>query len=202
MDPTFIETALTRNAVIFDFDGVLAKIHVDWPALKMELRQLIADHLGQCEKLTPFDLQLNSILETAPASLIAKVNQTIASYELADFDRHLVFPEMLTTAKRLADEGITLFICSSNTRVVIEQILKGVNMLGCFRQIVSREDVSQRKPDPEGVLKILAGHGLRPEDVLFIGDRGIDQCAGDATGIQTIIVTPGNSQLVQASQTS
>jgi len=192
MDQALLETALARQAVIFDFDGVLAKIHVDWPSLKKELQEFIAKEMGLCEALTPFDLQLNAILKTAPASLTEAVNRIIETYELKDFDRHLVFPETFKTAKALANNGVSLFICSSNTRKMIEQILLKTGTLDCFRQIISREDVHQRKPDPEGLLKIMTNHCLNPNNVLFIGDREIDKMAGKAAGIETLVTHQDN----------
>jgi len=190
MDQALLEKALTRQAVIFDFDGVLAKIQVDWPALKQELQELFTKETGACGELTPFDLKLNEILKTASETLTERVNRTIESYELADFDHHLVFPEMLAIAKNLVANGIPLFICSSNTRKVIEQILIKTGTSNCFRQIVSRENVLQRKPDPEGLLTILSENALSGDQVLFVGDREIDQIAGKAAGIETLLVQP------------
>lgn len=193
MDEALFKTAVTYQAVIFDFDGVLARIYVDWPALKEHLCRFIAEETGAYEDLTPFDLQLNRLLKTAPAALTEKVNQIIKSYELKNFDRHLVFPELLDVAKKLSDHGVLLFICSSNTREVIEKILDKTGASGCFRQIVSREDVQQRKPDPEGLCKIISENRLEAEKVLFIGDREVDQKAGKAAGIETRLVKPSHS---------
>ncbi len=193
MDSSLFKTALTYRAVIFDFDGVLAKIQVDWPALKNELRELITNETGECEELTPFDMRLNTILRPASARLIKKVNQTIESYEVNGSGRHLIYPEILAMARKLADSGVPLFICSSNTRKVIENILQKTGTFACFRQIVSREDIHQRKPDPEGLLKILAENDLNPKEVLFIGDRDIDLQAGSSAGIETRIIASGIS---------
>ena len=193
MDNTLLETALTRKAVIFDFDGVLAKIHVDWPALKRELQNLIASELGTCDELTPFDLQLNRILKKDKVSLTKKVNQLIENYELKEPDQHQVFPDVLKTVQQLATHEIPLFICSSNTRKVIEHILEKTETSTCFRQIISREDIQQRKPDPEGLLKIMKDHQLHADHTLFIGDRDIDHRAGLAAGIETLLISPTNS---------
>jgi len=190
MDRALLETALTRRAVIFDFDGVLAKIMVDWASLKKELRELIAGEIGACDELTPFDLRLNTLLHQAPRELIVRVDQLIEAYELKPFDQHLIFPEMIAAVKELSSNGVMLFICSSNTRKVIHKILMVSGISACFRQIVSREDVQQRKPSPEGLLKIITENQLNKGDVLFIGDRDIDRQAGDLAEIQTILVHP------------
>jgi HAD superfamily hydrolase (TIGR01549 family) len=95
--------------------------------------------------------------------------------------------------KKLADSGVPLFICSSNTRKVIENILKKTGTSACFRQIVSREDTHQRKPDPEGLMKIISENKLNSEKVLFIGDRDVDRQAGSSAGIETRIIASGSS---------
>lgn len=190
MDQALLETALKHQAVIFDFDGVLAKVHVDWNSLKKELRTLIAKETGSCEELTPFDVQLNKCLMQMPSELTAQVNRVIESYELSGRERHQIYPEMIDFARILHDNNISLFICSSNTKKVIDQILTSAGIRSTFQQIISRENVQQRKPSPEGLLKIIGENKLEKSQVLYIGDREIDLQAGEAARIRVVLVHP------------
>jgi len=69
-----------------------------------------------------------------------------------------------------------LAICSGALREEIETMLEGVSLRDCFSVIVSAEDVTKGKPDPEGYLlsaSLLSdkiNRRLEPEDCLVIED--------------------------------
>jgi beta-phosphoglucomutase len=69
-----------------------------------------------------------------------------------------------------------LAICSGALREEIETMLEGVSLRDCFTVIVSAEDVTRGKPDPEGYLKtteMISGKikkRLEPGDCLVIED--------------------------------
>jgi HAD superfamily phosphatase len=50
-----------------------------------------------------------------------------------------------------------------------------------FRDIVTADDVSRPKPDPEGLLKILAGRP--PESAIYLGDNVDDALAAQSAGV-------------------
>lgn len=57
--------------------------------------------------------------------------------------------------------------------------------------VVTCEDVSAFKPDPEGILKLLQDLGLGKHEVLVIGDHAVDMQAAKAAGIQSVGVSHG-----------
>ena len=69
-----------------------------------------------------------------------------------------------------------LAICSGALREEIETMLEGVSLRDCFSVIVSAEDVTKGKPDPEGYLlsaKLVGDkikRRLEPGDCLVIED--------------------------------
>ena len=69
-----------------------------------------------------------------------------------------------------------LAICSGALRPEIESMLAGIKLSSCFRLIVSAEDVTRGKPDPEGYKLTLAKlseaieRPLNPEDCLIVED--------------------------------
>jgi len=62
-----------------------------------------------------------------------------------------------------------------------------------FAAIVGREDVAQRKPHPEGILRCLAALDVAPSAALYVGDSPIDIEAGRAAGVVTVGVLTGTS---------
>ena len=59
--------------------------------------------------------------------------------------------------------------------------------------IITEGDVARTKPDPEGILKALDHLGLRPDEVIAIGDHPVDVAAASAAGVHLIGTTHGFS---------
>jgi HAD superfamily hydrolase (TIGR01509 family) len=55
-----------------------------------------------------------------------------------------------------------------------------------FDLVVTSLDVRYPKPHPESVEKILETLGLRPEEVLYVGDSVVDRQAADGTGVRFV----------------
>lgn len=60
-----------------------------------------------------------------------------------------------------------------------------------FRRIVTTDDVRRPKPDPEGLVRILAGR--RPDTALYLGDNVDDAAAARAAGVPFVGVLPRGS---------
>jgi HAD superfamily phosphatase len=61
----------------------------------------------------------------------------------------------------------------------------------CFKQIVTVEDVSKPKPDPEGLIKIL--DGCSPSTALYVGDNVDDALASKAANVPFVGILPRRS---------
>jgi phosphoglycolate phosphatase-like HAD superfamily hydrolase len=57
-----------------------------------------------------------------------------------------------------------------------------------FRSVVTMDDVAQKKPHPDGLLKILAGR--EPGAALYVGDNIDDALAAKAAGIRFMAILP------------
>jgi beta-phosphoglucomutase-like phosphatase (HAD superfamily) len=82
----------------------------------------------------------------------------------------------------------TKAVFSSNSRIAVITALKKHNIFDEFSYIVSREDVREPKPAPEGLLKIMDTLKFSKDKVLYLGNRDVDESAGKAAGIKTIIL--------------
>jgi HAD superfamily hydrolase (TIGR01509 family) len=66
-----------------------------------------------------------------------------------------------------------------------KRLLDAHALSDCFDDIFSVEQGFPRKPDPAMVLAAIEKHSLNPDEILLIGDRGLDIQAGRAGGIRT-----------------
>ena len=64
-------------------------------------------------------------------------------------------------------------------------------MFNCFQAIVGGRDVTNLKPHPEGLLKILDAIGVAPEGSLYVGDSLVDAEAAQRAGVDFVAVLSG-----------
>ncbi len=88
-----------------------------------------------------------------------------------------------------------LGILSSKGRIHIEQTLRREDLLNCFRAIVGGRDVTNLKPHPEGLLKVLDAIGVAPESSLYVGDSLVDAEAAQRAGVDFVAVLSGVTEL-------
>jgi len=72
---------------------------------------------------------------------------------------------------------------ATNRTDTIGRVLKTFDLDGLFDLVVSAMDVTNPKPHPEGLLKILDFFGISPDEALFVGDSALDEQAANAAGV-------------------
>jgi len=73
----------------------------------------------------------------------------------------------------------------------LDYTLERWNVRDCFERIITVEEVSKPKPDPEGLVKILAGRD--PSTALYIGDNVDDALAAKVAEMPFVGVLPRGS---------
>ncbi len=104
-----------------------------------------------------------------------------------------LFPDVKKTLKLLQDEGFQLGVCTMASRkqmidtLVRHEIIQFFNPNG----LISRNDVTRMKPDPEGILLAFKECSSHPSMGVYIGDMPVDITAGNVAGTSTIGLTTG-----------
>jgi phosphoglycolate phosphatase len=70
-------------------------------------------------------------------------------------------------------------------------ILEGLSLAGRFRAVYGGGDVPSRKPDPEGLQRLLAEAGVPAAEAVLVGDSAIDVLTARAAGVRSVGVTWG-----------
>ena len=87
---------------------------------------------------------------------------------------------------RLADAGIPCVVGSSTHRLNIETALEMMGLRPFFRDLVTAEDVSHGKPDPEVFLTAASRIGRRPAECIVFEDAHVGIEAGRAGGFRVV----------------
>lgn len=158
--------------VIFDLDGTLVNLPIDYDRLKMEFARILGT-----DEISPISKTLSRIDEKTRG----KIFEVWTSLELE------ALPKL-----ELIGEGIELYNKFSNKirclvtlqgRRIVEKILERIGL--SFDFIVTRENGLFRD---EQIRMVLQKFGVNPESVLMIGDRESDKEAAEKVGCKFIFV--------------
>lgn len=108
------------------------------------------------------------------------------------------FPGALTAVERLRARGTPIAIVTSKARELAMRTLQVCALDVHFDHVVTADDVSRGKPDPEPVHRATELLGIEPSPrVALIGDSLHDVHAGRAAGVTTVAVAWGVSTAAQ-----
>ena len=172
----------STKLVIFDFDGTIASLDVDWGGLKSALRLRFPD--------VSFDSLLEGI--DAVRSQNNKDNlrecfDLIAQFEHAHLDALRPRDNVITFIRENSDR-FTFAICSSNTVSTLQAALKRLDVASTMHAIVGGDSVTHSKPHPEGILSILKRTGVSASNTVYLGDREIDRETGKNAGVEVMLM--------------
>jgi len=166
------------DLVVFDFDGTIANLDVDWVELKNDL----SERFGT--EFSPLEL----VLESLPENKIIEARKVVEGYELKGVESMRPMKGTINVIKKLNDNGKKIALFTGNSKASIINALGKLGISDVFEIMVCREDVKKHKPDPEGLLRILKATGVPAERAVYIGDRQKDVDAGEAAEIRTVLV--------------
>jgi HAD superfamily hydrolase (TIGR01509 family) len=200
------EEELAVQAVVFDMDGVI----VDSEPYSMQALIDVLRHYGI--EPTPDDLRRSygrrvrdDIVDYfARYGVTADVNIAIAHkharyYHLAAGHLH-PFPGVMALLTRIRRQGFRLALASSGDQVKVAFGMQALELNGIFDTVVTGDDVSHSKPDPEIYLIAAQRLGLAPADCIAIEDAPAGVEAARRAGMRCIAVanSVAREQLQQA----
>lgn len=183
----------TAVGVIFDMDGVLVD---SAPAHFQSWQRLAAEEGGsvtseQCA--ATFGRQNRDIIPALFGAMSRARVSTLADRKEAiyrDLIRHA--PPIVDGAAELVRDlhhaGVRLAVGSSGPLPNIELVLDALGVTECVSTIVTGDDVTHGKPDPEVFCLAAQGLGLAPERCVVIEDAPAGTQAAHAAGTRVVAV--------------
>lgn len=184
------------DVVIFDLDGTLVdsrvdlansvnytRVHLGLPPVSNEL---IYTYVGDGAFLL---LERALGPECSEDEVRKAVDYFLEHYKLHLLDHTLLYPGVDDVLNLL--KGMVLAVLTNKPLGPSVAILKGLGVLEKFAYVYGGDSFEQKKPDPAGVLKILADTGISPQRSLMVGDSRNDILTGRNAGILTCGVTYG-----------
>ena len=192
------------RAIIFDFDGIIANnepIHLlmfrkvlGGRGIFLSEEEYYATYLGMDDKGCFAALLKVHGQEASPATINTLIQEKTRYYTEYIQKNLVIFPGVVEFVDA-ASQHYPLAIASGALRHEIEVILDIAGIRKAFRTIVSAEDVSEGKPDPEGFLKALTrlreltSLPISAENCLVIEDSIAGLVAARRAGMRCLAVT-------------
>lgn len=181
-----------KKVIIFDLDGTIVNLTVDWRALKDNLVKRYREiYKEQCD-VKRVSMCLEKIVEKNDENILENFFGVIRHYELENIRDTQLIEEIIFFIKNKDFFGVkndTKFaILSLNTRDTIIQALELANIRDKIELIIGREDVRKWKPAPEGLIKIQNHFKIKKEEMVYFGDLENDLLTGENAGIDAYLI--------------
>lgn len=162
------------DAVVYDLDGTLVRLAVDWKEAAKQIKPIIRQYGGDANADDALDL-----LPVAEEIGVAdEIEPHLASAERDGARRS----ERLPVMDELIESTVPVGICSLNCEAACRDALNAHNVSKDIGVIVGRDSVTERKPHPEPLLTAVNELGATPERTLFVGDSDSDEVTARRAG--------------------
>lgn len=186
--------------VLFDWDGCLAKTLDIWLAAYKEVfaqyhiypedktitQQVFGDWEG------PKKLGIDNIEEYNKKLLVA-LNKKYSTLELYD--------HALDVLQELKKRTKVLALITSSKKQTVLPVLDDRQLTSFFQSILTAEDVTKHKPDPEVIFKTMRALNADKARTLLVGDSKSDVEGAKNAGIDCVLFYPKHNELFYDKET-
>lgn len=165
-----------RRCWIFDMDGTLTVAMHDFATMRLALG-------------LPPDQPILEGIAARPPEEAAVLRQRLEQIEVEIALAAVARPGAHDLLAGLARQGARLGILTRNSLQNARITLRACGLLDFFKPacILGREAAAP-KPDPDGILRLLAHWQARPEEAVMVGDGLFDVQAGRRAGAATVYI--------------
>ncbi len=189
------------EAVVFDFDGTLAVLNIDFPAMRESVRDLAADF-----RIPPGVLDGLFVLETIEAGRVwlaaerparaesfrREAMDLVAAIEMRAARGGALIGGVRELLGEMGRRRIRRAVITRNCEAAVLLIVPDLSAL--CDAFLPREAVRRVKPHPEHLLESLARMHADPSRSVMVGDHPMDIRTGKEAGTRTVGVLTGSAR--------
>lgn len=191
----------STEAFLFDFDGTLARLNIDFQALRLEILALARD-FGLEEPILPdppYLLELAGALSAElavrePGQAAVFLNRSLSLIEAREWQAaspENLFPYTPRVLAGLLQENYQIAILTRNSGASVRLVFPDIDSY--CHLFLPREAVPRPKPDPGHLLEALQRFQVPARKAVMVGDHPLDILSGRKTGTRTIGVLTGRT---------
>ena len=188
-----------KKLVIFDLDGTLLDTIADLAeSANYALKQLDYPTHPVDAIRTFVGNGINKLLERAlPAheqteeNIMRMRSHFVPYYDIHNADLSTPYPGIVSLLEDLQAKGILIAVASNKYQEATVKLVKQYFPNIDFVEILGQREGINVKPDPSIVFDILKKADVSKEDVLYVGDSGVDMQTAINAGVDAVGVTWG-----------
>jgi phosphoglycolate phosphatase len=186
------------SGYVFDFDGTLCATPLNFDIMHQKAMEAMLPYASIPQPFAgPVLEDIDRVCAALPPDLAAKARQAamkaIEAMEVETARQCRLFPYTRPLLSILKALGVPAAVITRNCAAAVYTAFPDLaEHVAC---VLTRDDVSKPKPDPEHLLLALSRMGLAPDHALMVGDHPLDLQTGKRAGTLTAGVASGNSSL-------
>lgn len=187
------------KATIFDFDGIVVDTELLGAKvlaiiIKKNFKIKLSDKdkrqfFGTCD-LDSYKFLIKKYNLTANADELLEQHNSI--YDNKIFQIRETLPGVKSALKKIKQRGLKTAVCSGSYPIQITTVLKNLGLQAYFDLIVSADDTSKHKPNPEPYILTAQKLNLLPKDCLVFEDSENGIKSAKKAGMYCVGVKIGN----------
>ncbi|WP_242012349.1 HAD family hydrolase [Pseudodesulfovibrio cashew] len=186
------------DAIIFDFDGTLADVPLDFDLMKTRIAALGEVFLGErpVPGTTPALEWLEELVQQAMEwdedegkEFRSRGQLVITAMELDAAREGRLFEFTRPALELLRERGVAAGVITRNITPAVKTVFPDIEKF--IRAFVPREDAVRVKPDPAHLFQALDRLGADPANSLMVGDHPMDVITAKNGGALAAAVTSG-----------
>lgn len=190
------------RAAIFDFDGTLTPLTLDFSVLRAKVEDTAREYVDESFLASQSDQYILEMIHAVADTLAGegplfrqRAFQELRLLEVEAARGKSLYPYAKDTLLRLRSKGVKVGIITRTCIEVIETVFP--DLAGHVDTVVTRDDTRYVKPNPEHVRLALEALQAAPGEAVLVGDHPTDIEAGRAFGTLTAGVLTGRTSRVQ-----
>ena len=181
---------------MFDLDHTLVNSPLDLAAMALEMRALIERHCGPLpprpERYRVGEL-IRHCAREAPA-MSEPVWAVALEHERRALEAAWLEPGALEALTGARAAGFRTALWTNNARAVTEIALDRFGLAAHLDLVVTRDDMRELKPDPDGY-RVIAQHFGPARDAVVVGDSWVDGLAAAEAGVPFVAYRAREAEL-------
>jgi haloacid dehalogenase superfamily, subfamily IA, variant 1 with third motif having Dx(3-4)D or Dx(3-4)E len=188
---------------VFDLDHTLVDSPLDLRAVGREMETLIRARGVSlpARELRWSGAELLAVVRREVPTLETEVMAIPVAHERRAMEAAVLIPHAVEAVAAMRALGYATAIWTNNDRVVADFVLARFGLLAHLDLVVTRDDVVQLKPDPDG-LRVVRARWPEASQIVVVGDSWVDGAAAQAGGVPFIAYRADHAELARRGVTA
>lgn len=184
---------MTKKGILFDLDGTLINTYenINYKKAFSELKSVQKTLILRVIKsrVRSFAEMEKKIMEISDDPVAGnELIQRVSDFLMMHYDHAPLKKDALAFLQYLKQRGYKICLCTNNATQVVAHILKEKNIDMYFDHVITSQQVTKSKPDPQMYLEALAFLQLSPAECIVFEDTENGVMAAYNAGIDVIVV--------------